>query len=70
MGTAAETQAALDAGSTGKVIQITKEVVNASTTDFYCTGGVTAPGKARWTSVTTASSDATNAAAITANMAL
>ncbi len=70
MSTTAGIIAELDPAGNGKLISIIKEVAGTSTTDYYALGGTVSPGKARWTTTTNASSDATNAAAITANLAL
>jgi len=63
-------QALLDPGNLKRGIQIIKADVNGSNTNYYAVGLTTSPGKARWTTATTSDSDATNAAAITANLAL
>lgn len=70
MSTTAGIQAALDTTSSGLLIRILNEQAGATVTQYYAVGGITAPGKARWTQVTNASSDATNAAAITTNLQL
>lgn len=70
MATVAGIQALLDPGDLDRGIQIQRADVNGSNTDYFCVGITTHPGKARWTTAVTAASDATNAAAITANLAL
>lgn len=61
-------QAELDPTATGRKIVVVKQSTQGTTEQYYCTGGVDAPGKARWTSVAVGDSDATKAAAITAAM--
>lgn len=61
-------QALLDPSGLRRGIQILRNETSGLNSVYYCDGGVTAPSKAKWTTLTTAASDATNAAAITANM--
>lgn len=68
--TVAAIQAELDPTATGRKITIVKQATQGTNEQYYCTGGVDAPGKARWTQVAAGDSAATKAAAITANMAL
>ena len=70
MATVAATQALLDPGNLKRGIQIIRADVVGSNTDYYAYGITTHPGKARWTTQATSDSDATTAAAITANLAL
>jgi len=70
MATVAGIQAILDPSNLQRGIQIIRADVNGSNTDYYAYGITTSPGKARWTTAVTAASDATNAAAITAQLAL
>ncbi len=70
MATVAATQALLDSGDLKRGIQIQRADVTGSNTSYYCVGITTHPGKARWHTEATASSDAVTAAAITATLAL
>lgn len=70
MATVAGIQAILDPSNLQRGIQIIRADVVGSNTDYYAYGITTSPGKARWTTAVTAASDATNAAAIAANLAL
>lgn len=70
MSTTAGIQALLAPNSTENLINIIRESPAGANTAYYATGGLTAKGKARWTVVDPAQSDATNAAAITAKLLL
>jgi len=61
-------QAELDPTATGRKIVIVKQSTQGSNEQYYCTGGVDAQGKARWTTVAAGDSDADKAVAITAAM--
>jgi len=68
----AEIQAILDPTTTGRGIKIVRAFYDlvAGTTTWLITGGFTYVGKAKLITTTTADSDATQAAAIDAAMAL
>jgi len=68
MATVAEIQAQLDTQGTGKKIRIEKKFTVSTTDTFFCTGGVVAPGRARWCATNNAASAAVQAASITTAM--
>lgn len=68
MATVAEIQAQLDAQGTNKKIVIEKKFTVGTTDTFFCTGGVVAPGRARWCNTSNVASAATQAASITTAM--
>ena len=61
---------ALDATNSNRKTVVIRSNEVGSNTEYYATGGVEFPGKARWTVCATADNDATKAAAIKANLAL
>lgn len=70
MATVTEIQDQLDSQGTAKKIRIVrKQTVSGTVDNFYCTGGVTFPGRARWCSTTTSDTAAQQATAITTAMA-
>lgn len=69
MATAAECNAELDPQGTGTKAKVIKSFALATTSLYYSLGGVDYPGKARWVTVTTADSAATQAAAVQAALA-
>jgi len=66
MATVAQIQAALDAQGLRNLINIIKQYEDGTTTSlWYVTGGLTAPGKAGWVTSTNTDSAATQATDIT-----
>lgn len=63
-------QALLDADGMGTGIRIVRRGDDTGTlSNYFCTGGATYPGKARWVQVTTANTDAQKNTAIRAALA-
>jgi len=62
MATQAEIEAGLSEYGTGMAVTIIRAEVTGGAKDYYyCTGGVDAPGRARWCETTSASSGAEQA---------
>lgn len=68
--TVATLQTELDSTESNRKVRILKLIEDTTLQHCYAIGGTDYPGKARWTTLTTADTDATKAAAILANLAL
>jgi hypothetical protein len=68
MATVAQIQAQLDPQGLNTKIVIVKQFTVSTTDTFYCTGGVVAPGKAKWVTTTNTDTAAQQATSITTGM--
>ena len=68
MATEAATQAAL--GVVGNCVEILRRIDDGTKTHTYVSGGAAFPGRVRWVDTNSSDNDATQAAAILANLAI